>query len=104
MLDDGEIDALLTARDPSCFTRKSSNVGRLFENYRQVEESYYQKTGIFPIMHAIILKRDIYSSYPWLAMSLYKAFCDAKEFTLNKYFKTEVLGITLLRNCLLAKL
>jgi 4,5-dihydroxyphthalate decarboxylase len=51
MLADGEIDALITAVRPLCFTEKAPNVGRLFPDFRAAEEAYYRKTGMFPIMH-----------------------------------------------------
>jgi len=95
MLDDGELDAILAPRAPSCFTKGSPNVARLFEKPRQVEEQYYRKTGIFPIMHAVIIKRDIYEKNPWIAVNLYKAFCRAKEMVLRSYVRTEALHVTL---------
>ena len=95
MLDDGEIDALFTARDPSCFTRGSANVARLFPDPRKTEEEYYKKTGIFPIMHTIIMKRDVYRANPWIAVNLYKAFCQAKAFTMKSYADTAALSIAL---------
>jgi 4,5-dihydroxyphthalate decarboxylase len=95
MLDDGELDALFTARAPSCFINGSSHVGRLFENYREVEETYYRKTGIFPIMHTIILKREVYLKNPWIAVNLYKAFCRAKNALMQAYRQTHALHVTL---------
>jgi 4,5-dihydroxyphthalate decarboxylase len=95
MLDDGELDALFTARAPSSFKRGSPNVARLFENYREVEEQYYQKTGIFPIMHTVIIREEVYKKNPWIAMNLYKALCQAKEIAVNTYTKTAALHLTL---------
>jgi 4,5-dihydroxyphthalate decarboxylase len=94
MLDAGEIDALFTARTPSTFSRDSSNVARLFVNYREMEEAYFKKTGIFPIMHTIILKRDIYQKNPWIARNLYKAFCLAKDIVIERYHETAALHAT----------
>ena len=95
MLDNGELDALFAARAPSSFTSGSPNVDRLFRNYREVEENYYKKTGIFPIMHMVILKRKIYEKNPWIAVNLYKAFCRAKEVVINGYLETAALRVTL---------
>jgi 4,5-dihydroxyphthalate decarboxylase len=95
MLDDGELDAMFTARAPSCFMKGSPNVARLFENYREVEEQYYQKTGIFPIMHTVIIRRDIYKENPWIAMNLFKAFCEAKDVAMRALNQTHVLGVAL---------
>lgn len=95
MLDEGEIDALFTAREPSCFSRGSANVARLFENPRETEERYFKKTGIFPIMHTIIVKRDIYRQNPWVAVNLYKAFCRAKELAMKGYTETAALRVAL---------
>lgn len=95
MLDDHELDALFTGRAPPSFLSGSPNVRRLFENYRDVEEHYYRKTGIFPIMHTIIIKHDICKRNPWVPMSLYKAFCKAKDTIVRRYSETTALHVTL---------
>ncbi|MCF8094423.1 MAG: hypothetical protein K9J79_03590 [Desulfobacteraceae bacterium] len=91
MLDDGELDAMIAARAPSCFTEGSPNVARIFKNPREVEAAYYKKTKIFPIMHTIIIKRSVYEKNPWIAVNLYKAFCEAKKKVLDQYLQTHVL-------------
>lgn len=95
MLDDGEVDALFTARAPSCYNSGSPNVARLFENPREEEEKYFKKTGIFPIMHTIIVQREIYEKNSWIAVELYKAFSEAKKLVTGNYSRTEALHTTL---------
>lgn len=79
MLVSGEIDAVLSAAPPSCFEEGHPNIRRLFENYREVEAAYYRQTSIFPIMHVVTIRREIYDSHPWIAMNLLKAFEEAKQ-------------------------
>jgi 4,5-dihydroxyphthalate decarboxylase len=79
MLADGEIDALYTARAPSTFYSRPEAVRRLFPDPTAVERDYFRRTGIFPIMHVIALRRDVYEAHPWVAQSLFKAFSQAKQ-------------------------
>lgn len=71
MLASGELDAVISARDPGG--------SRLFPNYLEVEEAYFRKTRIFPIMHVVVLRREVYERDRWVAMNLFKAFEDAKR-------------------------
>ena len=95
MLDEGEIDALFTARAPSSFTSGSPNVKHLFDRYWEAEEEYFKRTGIFPIMHAVAIKRSVYEQHPWVAMSLYKALLASKNLTLKSMQHTFALHATL---------
>ena len=79
MLDNCEIDALISARSPSGLGNASGKVRRLFPNYKEVEIEYYKRTKIFPIMHILVVRKDVYERHPWVARSLFKAFCDAKN-------------------------
>jgi 4,5-dihydroxyphthalate decarboxylase len=54
-------------------------VGRLFENYSAVERDYYQRTRIFPIMHTVAIRRDVYERNRWVAQCLYKAFVESQR-------------------------
>ncbi len=78
-LETGEIDALYTARMPSTFHRGSGAVRRLFEDYAALEKDYYLRTKIFPIMHTVAIRRELYNNYPWVAQSVYKAFVAAQR-------------------------
>ena len=79
MIDCGEIDALYTARAPSTFTCGSGKVQRLFPDYAAVERAYYLKTKIFPIMHTVVIRREVYEQNRWVAQSLYKALIAAQR-------------------------
>lgn len=79
MLASGELDGIMGARAPSCFVGGVPNVGRLFPDYPAVEEAYFRKTRIFPIMHAVGIRRSLVERHPWLAVSVFKAFLRAKE-------------------------
>ncbi len=85
MLEAGEIDALISADVPKCMLDHSPNVSRLFPNYREVEIAYYKRTGIFPIMHTVVIRRDLLANHPELSQSIYKGFCDAKKAVEEKY-------------------
>jgi 4,5-dihydroxyphthalate decarboxylase len=95
LLADGELDCVMSARTPSCFTNGHPQVRRLFPDYRTAERDYYKKTGIFPIMHALGIRRDIYESNRWLAASLYKAFLKAKRLADAEFAETTALKIGL---------
>jgi 4,5-dihydroxyphthalate decarboxylase len=95
MLADGELDGVMSARTPSCFAKGHPQIRRLFPDYRAVERDYFKKTGIFPIMHALGIRRDIYEKNRWLAASLYKAFLQAKRIADAEFTETTALKIGL---------
>ena len=95
MIESGAIDAMMSPRMPTCFVDNSSRVRRLFPDYRQVEMDYFRRTGLFPIMHGIMIKRSIYEKEPWVAQELYKAFCAAKELCMKELYDTNILRISL---------
>ena len=79
MLANGEIDALYTPRVPSPFRDRDSRVTRLFDDVVTVEKEYFAATGIFPIMHVVVIRRDVYERHRWVAQSLYKACKIARD-------------------------
>ncbi len=95
MLAAGELDAMFSARAPSCFLKGAAHVGRLFPDYRAVEQAYYKKTGLFPIMHLIGVKKALVARHPWLPTSLYKAFAAAKSLAYEEVGDINALRVTL---------
>ena len=91
MLASGEIDALYSPRMPSSFVKGDGKVKRLFENYVDVEKQYFRDTGIFPIMHTVAIKREVYEANRWIAQSLTKAFGAAQQETYSDLYQTAAL-------------
>jgi 4,5-dihydroxyphthalate decarboxylase len=91
-LERGEIDALIAVSMPH---KLGSGLRRLFRDFRKVEADYYRKTKIFPIMHTLALKRSVYEKNPWLAVSLYKAFCRARDVCYQWLYDTNALPVSL---------
>jgi hypothetical protein len=85
MLESGEIDALFTAHIPPSARRNPARVRRLFPDFENVERDYFRRTGIFPIMHTIVIRRDLYEQNRWIARSLMQAFADAKTLAVKAY-------------------
>ena len=79
MLEAGEIDALISADIPRCVLQGSPKVGRLFVDYEAAEREYYRRTGIFPIMHTVVVRRQLADEHPEVVKAVYQAFCAAKD-------------------------
>jgi len=92
MLERGEIDALVSVMIPKAIGK---TVRRLFDDFRKVESEYYKKTGIFPIMHTLVLKTALYEQKPWLAVSFYRAFCRARDLAYQHMYDTDALTVSL---------
>ncbi|HZO36078.1 MAG TPA: hypothetical protein VFB41_04290 [Solirubrobacteraceae bacterium] len=95
MLIAGELDAIVSAHPPETFKQGDGEIRRLIENPREVEERYYLETGIHPIMHTIAIRGDVYDEHPWVAMSLMKAFDEAKRRSLERLIETNTSRIPL---------
>jgi 4,5-dihydroxyphthalate decarboxylase len=95
MLEAGEIDAMLSLYIPPSFIRGAPHVARLFPKYKEVEQDYYRRTGIFPIMHTVVIREDVYAEHPWVATSLYEAFCEARDIAVNGLYDTDALRLSL---------
>jgi 4,5-dihydroxyphthalate decarboxylase len=92
MLERGEIDALATVMIPKTLGTK---IRRLFPDPRAEERAYFEKTRIFPIMHTFVLKRQLYEQNPWLAISFYRAFCQARDIAFHWMHDTDALTVSL---------
>lgn len=95
MLVSGEIQALYTPRVPRPFLQRDPRVRRLFPAVRQVEESYFRRTRIFPIMHVVAIRREVYQRSRWLASSLAKAFGQARDLAFRGLDETASLPFVL---------
>src|SRR3982751_3293685 len=95
MIGDGELDAMVTARAPSTFQTRPNDVKRLFPDYVAAEKDYYRRTKIFPIMHTVVIRRDVYEKHPWVAQSLYKALTASKARAVEMYSQTAAMAAML---------
>jgi 4,5-dihydroxyphthalate decarboxylase len=88
LLAEGEVDALFHAAEPKVFQEGHPKVARLFASSRKTEQAYFAKTGIFPIMHAVAIRRNVVKEHPWLPQSVFTAYSKAKQLTYD-YMKKE---------------
>ncbi|HSM42767.1 MAG TPA: ABC transporter substrate-binding protein [Afifellaceae bacterium] len=86
----GEIDCAIIARPPTCFLERHPDVVRLFPDYLEMEEDYYSRTGVWPIMHIIAMQKRILDEHPWAARNLYNAFQESKRRSLERLFDPAV--------------
>ena len=78
LLEQGVVDALFHAAEPRCYAEGFPLVGRLFPDHRRVERAYFERTGIFPIMHAVAIRKDLAAEHPWLPKAVFDGFVTAK--------------------------
>ena len=93
MLEAGEIDALVSVHTPRAMARNEGTVRYFFDSCREVEEDYFRRTGIFPMMHTIVIKQDVYEQNPWIAQSLFDAFTEAKRRAMENIYETNALTV-----------
>ena len=84
MLASGDIDCAIIARPPTCFLKGDPNVVRLYPDYLGMEEEYFARTKVWPIMHIIAMKKAILEDNPWVARSLVNAFQESKRRSLER--------------------
>ena len=96
MLEQGELDAIVSASIPRAFLQGAPYVQRLIPNYQEVEAAYFRRTGIVPIMHVVVLRRSVYEQDPWIATSLYRALCESKQIAYHRLSETGAPRATLI--------
>jgi 4,5-dihydroxyphthalate decarboxylase len=95
MLAAGELDALISLYIPEAFMAGAAHIARLFQNPKDAAKDYYGRTGIFPIMHTVVIREDLQAAHPWVAKSLYQAFCKARDLAIEGLYDTDALHLTL---------
>ena len=98
MLVSGELDAVIHADLIEPYLEGDSNVARLFDDYKSEEQRYFKKTGIFPIMHVMGIKREVVEKNPWVPIELYKAFDKAKALGMQRVFNPRVAPLAWFRH------
>ena len=95
MLAAGELDALFSLYLPQSFLDGAPHIARLFPNHKEIEQDYFRRTKIFPIMHTVVIREDVYRDHPWVARSLYGAFCAARDIAVDGLYDTDALHLAL---------
>ncbi len=100
MMLDGELDALLSPDLPHAFLKGDKRIARLFADNKEEEVAYFKKTGIFPIMHVTLIKRELVERHPWVPNTLMKAFNQAKEIAYRRILNPRNVALAWVRNAL----
>ncbi len=95
MLESGEVDAVLIHQAPDCFVAGSAHIKRLFPDYKSAEIEYYRQTGIHPIMHCVVMRKDVQRSAPWLLGALYKELESARRRVVEALSDTKAFAVML---------
>jgi 4,5-dihydroxyphthalate decarboxylase len=84
LLLDGRIDGLLAPNPPRAFMAGDPRIERVYPDFEKIEQEWHQRTGFFPIMHVITLRRSLAEAHPWLAQALYDAFSSARDIAIDR--------------------
>ncbi len=93
LLDSGAVDAALIHEVPACFKNASPRVRRVFADYAEAEREYYGRTGIHPIMHCVVVRRDVHEKYAHALASIYESLCEARRQTMASLRDTGALSV-----------
>jgi 4,5-dihydroxyphthalate decarboxylase len=94
LLASGELDGIVSPRPPSCFLEKSAPVDRLFTDFTAAERHYAKKTGFFPLMHCMAVRKDVAERHPWLPLEIFRTFTAAKRFAVEELNLINVLRVS----------
>lgn len=89
----GAIDVIISNHIPSMFHDGAPLMQRLFKDFKSVEQDYFRRTGLFPIMHTVAMRADVYNQHPEAALSLFKAFCKARDHAVADLYDTDALRV-----------
>lgn len=92
LLESGAVDAALSHQVPACFAGASPRVKRVFPDYAAVERDYYRRTGIHPVMHCVVVRRDVHEQHRWVVRNLYDALCEARRCAMDSLLDTGALS------------
>jgi 4,5-dihydroxyphthalate decarboxylase len=95
MLDRGELDGFIAPRPPSGAALHNPQVGWLFDDPTAAAKDYYRRTGVFPIMHVVGVRKQLAAAHPWLPGAVLKAFTQAKARALEQLADTSATKVTL---------
>ena len=95
LLDQGDIDGFIGPRPPSRSALANPNIGWLFDDPTAVAKDYYRRTGVFPIMHVVGIRKELAAQHPWLPGAVFKAFTQSKAAALALLSDTSATKVTL---------
>jgi 4,5-dihydroxyphthalate decarboxylase len=95
MMENGALDALYSVYIPAIFRNGSSSIARLWPNFKEIETEYFRRTGIFPVMHIMVVRHDVHRDHPWVAGSIYRAFSEARDIALESLPDSDALHVAL---------
>jgi 4,5-dihydroxyphthalate decarboxylase len=90
LLDAGELDAVAASQPPRAFREGSPRIRRLFPDFRAVERDYYERTGFYPIMHMVAVRRDVYDANRWVPVSLLRAMAASRRHAFEQMHDPDV--------------
>jgi 4,5-dihydroxyphthalate decarboxylase len=93
MLAEGELDAVFHSDFIKPFVAKDKRVARLFSDHKAEEMAYYQRTGIFPIMHVVAIRKALVDAHPWLAVNLFRAFNSSKALAMKRMVNPRIVPL-----------